>query len=539
MAVVHLGNDRIEHPDQIGAEQIGSVRTGPLARGRSAADRITLALSDAAHGRAGTALSDHHLGDLRAVNFKVLSHAGLHVEHRGCSVVIDPWIVGSAYWRSWWNFPEADVDPQSFRPNYLYLTHIHWDHFHGPSLRKFPRDTPVLVPRDRYDRMKRDLLSLDFTNVQEIPHGRAYRIADDFFLTPYLFGLFTDSAVVLSSGNATLLNANDCKIVGGPLTRLLQDHPKIDFVFRSHSSANARLCHEYLDSPNARLDDRERYMRSFCNFIKATGPRYAVPFASNHCHLHKDTLRFNDWIVSPIDVANYYDKYRQDHHLSTELKVMLPGSRWDEVRGFALADPTVFEDRSKVIAEYQQRNESKLTAYYAKEARTTLSNREMEAFFSPFFDKLGWLLRLPFRHRPVYLRSSSASGRQNWKVDVWRKTIAPCEDTEFEGGSMQVTYPAIVLKQCLAMNMFSHAGISKRAQYKADRHHMRLLLVFEHYLKMSEYDYLPLRTAFSRRSFKNWLDRLREVMLYAQVCYLHFVKRHRMTDIEQELLGGA
>jgi len=473
------------------------------------------------------------------VNFKVLSHAGLQVEHRGCSVIIDPWIVGSAYWRSWWNFPEADVDPQSLKPDYIYLTHIHWDHFHGPSLRKFPRDTPVLLPRDRYDRMKRDLLSMDFTNVQEIPHGRAYRLADDFILTPYLFGLFTDSAAVFSSSGTTLLNANDCKIVGGPLARLLHDHSKIDFVFRSHSSANARLCHEYLDAPNARLDDRERYMLSFCNFIRATNPRYAVPFASNHCHLHKDTIRFNDWIVSPIDVAHYYDKYRRDHHVAAQLKVMLPGSRWDEVRGFDLTDPSVFENRSSVLTGYQLRNEPKLTAYYTKEAKATVSVREIETFFVPFFKKLSWLLRLPFRGKPAYVRASSASGQQNWKVDLWKMEITPCGDAEFEGGSMQVTYPAIVLKQCLAMNMFSHAGISKRAIFKADMRHMRLLLVFEHYLKLYEYDYLPLRTVLTRRSLLNWRHRWREIALYAQVCYLHFVKGRRMTDIEQELLGGA
>ncbi|HTN43810.1 MAG TPA: MBL fold metallo-hydrolase, partial [Nitrospiria bacterium] len=234
------------------------------------------------------------------MKFTVLSHAGLQVEHNGCSVVIDPWMVGSCYWRSWWNFPEVSIDPASLKPTYIYLTHIHWDHFHGPSLRKFSRETPMLIPKDRYNRMKRDLHSIGFRNVTEIPDSSAYRLSEDFCLTPYLFGVFTDSAVVVSSRRVTLLNANDCKIIGLPLKRLLKDHPKIDFVFRSHSSANARLSHEYLDAPNEKLDDRERYMRSFCNFMKAAQPAYAVPFASNHCHLHKETFRFNDWIVSPI-----------------------------------------------------------------------------------------------------------------------------------------------------------------------------------------------------------------------------------------------
>ena len=40
------------------------------------------------------------------MKFTVLSHAGLHVEHNGVHIVCDPWLIGSCYWRSWWNFPE-------------------------------------------------------------------------------------------------------------------------------------------------------------------------------------------------------------------------------------------------------------------------------------------------------------------------------------------------------------------------------------------------------------------------------------------------
>ena len=217
------------------------------------------------------------------MKFAILSHAGLHVEHNGCSVVIDPWMVGSCYWRSWWSFPEIPITPEFLRPNYFYISHIHWDHSQGPSLRKFSRETSILIPRDRQDRMKRDLNAIGFRNVTEIPHGSPYRLSEDLDLIPYLFGIFADSPVVLSSRRVTLLNANDCKIVGLPLKRLLRDHPKIDFAFRSHSSANARLCHGYLDAPNDKLDDRERYMQSFCNFMKATRPTFAVPFAGSVC----------------------------------------------------------------------------------------------------------------------------------------------------------------------------------------------------------------------------------------------------------------
>ena len=62
------------------------------------------------------------------MQFQILSHAGLLVQGSGKTLLFDPWLVGSTYWRSWWNYPPVErslVD--SLRPDFIYLTHIHWD----------------------------------------------------------------------------------------------------------------------------------------------------------------------------------------------------------------------------------------------------------------------------------------------------------------------------------------------------------------------------------------------------------------------------
>ena len=68
-------------------------------------------------------------------------HSCLEVRKKNLSLICDPWLLGSTYWRSWWNFPE----PPNFESLldvwhkkdklYIYITHLHWDHFHGPTLR--------------------------------------------------------------------------------------------------------------------------------------------------------------------------------------------------------------------------------------------------------------------------------------------------------------------------------------------------------------------------------------------------------------------
>ena len=174
--------------------------------------------------------------------FQVISHAGLRVACRGKELLTDPWIVGSCYWRSWWNYPP--VAPElvaSLKPDLIYLTHIHWDHFQSVSLRRFDRQTPIVIPWDRFDRMYRDLKTLGFGNIARLRHGERLVIADDFAITSDHFSPYTDSALVIEGEGYTLLNANDAKFMGLPLKQIIDRHPGMHFVFRSHSSANNRV----------------------------------------------------------------------------------------------------------------------------------------------------------------------------------------------------------------------------------------------------------------------------------------------------------
>src|SRR5262249_4278920 len=157
--------------------------------------------------------------------------------HNDVRIISDPWLVGSCYWRSWWNFPEPPAQLiENLKPDYIYITHLHWDHFHGVSLRKlFPQDIRILVPKVPTRRMVTDLKWLGFYNITEIPHGSQVHLGKNFTLNSYQFGPSVDSAMLLSGGGYTLFNCNDCKYFGLPLRQITRHFPKIDFVLRSHS----------------------------------------------------------------------------------------------------------------------------------------------------------------------------------------------------------------------------------------------------------------------------------------------------------------
>jgi Beta-lactamase superfamily domain len=82
----------------------------------------------------------------------VLGHSALYVESGDATLLVDPWLTGSCYWRSWWHFPPVPPPvPAVLAPDYLYLTHHHFDHFHYPTLRRLDRRTHVLALAEEVD----------------------------------------------------------------------------------------------------------------------------------------------------------------------------------------------------------------------------------------------------------------------------------------------------------------------------------------------------------------------------------------------------
>jgi len=61
-----------------------------------------------------------------------------------------------------------------------------------------------------------------------------------------------------------------------------------------------------------------------------------IPFASNHCFLHRDTVHFNDTAVNPEDVREHYDARAGETGSSSRCMVMPPGSSWDDETGFQI-----------------------------------------------------------------------------------------------------------------------------------------------------------------------------------------------------------
>ena len=467
-------------------------------------------------------------------SIKFLSHASALIKSAESTIIMDPWLIGSCYWRSWWNYPPVDRDlVDKLKVDAIYITHVHWDHWHGPSLKKlFPKDTLIITHDEPNKRSVSDLRNIGFKNIELLKHGEAFELGD-MKITPYQFGLFlNDSALVVETPEMKLLNANDCKIAGTALRSIIKRHGPFDFAFRSHSSANDRVCYT-LESGEFSFDDKDHYSRSFALFMEAVKPKYAVPFASNHCHLHKDVFGMNNLVNDPFKLESYLtdNKLLQE----VELKILLSGDSWSSESGFDINSENrkYFENKEKYIAEYRDEVGEKLEGYYTLENRIKPNSRIIEMFEKQissipriFRSRLG-----DFSYKLVLFNDEE---QHHYVVIPKDATVKECESSMDLGATVRI--PIKIFLDSVAMNMFHHSSISKRNQYifKSEQQ----LLEYEKFQDLLEYvelEVFPIRLKYVGNLLKAYVRRWREVIVYVQAFLL---KRKGMPiyDVEEEIL---
>jgi UDP-MurNAc hydroxylase len=417
---------------------------------------------------------------------------------------------------------------ESLHPDFVYLTHIHWDHFQGVSLRRFDRATPVFVPKSPSDRrMVDDLTGIGFSDVIEVAHGESMRLDPGFTITSYHFGHCPDSVLVAECEGVTVLDANDAKVMGRPLKQILESHAPVDFVLRSHSSANSRVCYEIVDQPSTSVDDLDAYARDFAAFARATGARHAIPFASNHCYLHDETFRFNDSVTTPVAVAA---RCAEDPE-TPPVTVMVSGDRWSAEQGFELAPNDYFTNRRERVREYRDSQVAKLEAAASREREAQFDMEAVERYFSAFFAALPFLLRLAFRGTPVVWALYAGEQCTIVETDLYNKTVRLMDQIDDGVDRIEVHVSLHIMQHCMSAHLFSLMPISKRLRFRLTARNVRSAELLKRTFNFYERGYLPVRKTLRVRFLRGWARRWRELVLYAEIVLKRITgRRFRLAD---------
>ena len=239
-----------------------------------------------------------------------ISSACVLIESEGVEILCDPWLTDGAYYGSWCHVPPLKVKPEDFNGvDYIYISHIHPDHFDPNTLKRINKNIPVLI--NTYDSkfLKMQIERLGF-NVQELEHNKPLKLNDQSLeikilsadnCDPELCAKFMgcafvekeykntqiDSCCVIKDENYTLVNLNDCPWeLAESTTRLIKNtENKIDFLLLGYLGASPYpQCFklEPQELEEAIAAKKEKFFTAAANYIKLLNPKYYMPFAGRY-----------------------------------------------------------------------------------------------------------------------------------------------------------------------------------------------------------------------------------------------------------------
>ena len=312
-----------------------------------------------------------------------LGQAGLYIETRAGSILCDPWF-SPAYFGSWFPFPANDgIDPAAIGdPTYLYISHLHHDHFDPAWLsRNVNKDTTVLLPDYLIDDLRHELHALGFRRFVETADVEPIQLAGGLTvminaLTAPTDGPIGDSALLVDDGETRLLNMNDSR---PPDPDKLLSLGRIDLLFLQFSGAIwYPMVYEFPERAKVTLAHKKRVVQlaRAQRYIEIIDPAFVVPSAGPPCFLDDDLFEYNDLRRDPANIFPDQEVFL-DYLASNGIRggrLMLPGSIGELGPGsFEVGHPVddagvrrIFDDREAYLRAYQARIRPLLDAEHAR-----------------------------------------------------------------------------------------------------------------------------------------------------------------------------
>ena len=259
------------------------------------------------------------------------SHACVEFKHKGFSLLTDPWLVGPAFLGAWLQYPPSPVDVSQIKPDAIWISHEHSDHFHEPSLKLFDKTTPVYIPDFPNRRMVGMLADLGFSDVRPMAFGETYQVSEDIKLTCFEPGsLWNDSMVLIEIGEFRFLNLNDA----GLNQRIAAQVGPVDMIASAFSPGASGYPMTWDHLEDARKTEIMESARQGCiELLKEAmdlyGGRYLLPFAGHFALWHPSHLKYVQ-LMRKNTVDDILEAFEQ-----TDVTVLnlLPGESWDGPSG--------------------------------------------------------------------------------------------------------------------------------------------------------------------------------------------------------------
>lgn len=239
---------------------------------------------------------------------KTLGHATLLLFEDGNPLIAtDPWLLGSAYWRSWWleKYPTEQELADVKRARHIYITHSHPDHFHYPTLRHLGKPSTLHPHFPKYEVI--DFLSSEGYPVSELDPWRWHEITERVKIAS-IPSPIDDSILIINAPTAYIVNVNDAV----PLQNLLRlirsemlTEKKPVLMLKSYSPASIASA-IYREGKRTQMKTKRDYAETAQRLAASLGATHFIPFASQAFFNRADSKWANEYKVTYEDVRTYW-----------------------------------------------------------------------------------------------------------------------------------------------------------------------------------------------------------------------------------------
>jgi UDP-MurNAc hydroxylase len=332
----------------------------------------------------------------------------MRIDTSAGSILCDPW-VNPAYFASWFPFPDnSQLDWESLGDtDYLYVSHLHRDHFDAKHLRNFiSKKATVLLPEYPTSELEDQLRALGFVNfihtrteeVVELDGGLKVMIQA---LTSPTDGPIGDSSLWVEHEGVRLLNQNDARPTDLSLFASLgQVHAH---MLQFSGAIWYPMVYELPQSAKAAFGKQKRdrqFDRTF-RYIDDLKPSSVFPIAGPPCFLDDELWQFNDIFGDESNIfpdqqvfVEEYAKVGGDNAV-----VLLPGSvaevNTDGATTLSHPGPGVeefFAAKEQHLREYQERQRVVIAAEKATWRHPEVDVlKEMKRRIEPLLDESVYL----------------------------------------------------------------------------------------------------------------------------------------------------
>ncbi len=277
------------------------------------------------------------------MNITYLKSASVIIEDNDVKILSDPWLVDGEYFGSWAHYPPCNFVPKDFDVDFIYITHIHPDHFSSKTLSKMNKNIPIIILKFQSEFLKKNIEKLGFT-VLELEHNKRTHLKNNLHINilaadncnPELCSKFLgcgpaetnfkmtsiDTMCVIDNGSDTLVNTNDCpyELSKFSAKEIKQQYNKIDMLLIGYGGAGPYPQCFKMKNEEKILEAKKKsqeFLTQGEQYINLFRPEFYMPFAGRYTLAGKKSP-LNQYRGVP-ELEEAYDYFSNSKHINQKL----------------------------------------------------------------------------------------------------------------------------------------------------------------------------------------------------------------------------